>query len=128
LFDETCTHGTAFCRVSATASSTFGITSGEIAVKSQRGYYASAAIRPENVDAFGNYTITLNFYDEFDVLILTKTSTIEVRRNDRWAYIAAFATSSETIGASYAKVRITADVDTPEPGHTFHVDRVVFRE
>lgn len=128
LFDETCTHGTAFCRVSATAASTFGITSDKISIKSQTGYYSSAALRPENLDAFGNYTMTLSFYDETDTLILTKTATIEVRRNDRWAYIAAFATNTETLGASYAKVRITADVDTPEVGHTFHVDRVVFRE
>ena len=128
LFDETCTHGTAFCRVISTADTEFGITYDQIAVDSGDGYYASVAIRPENVDAYGVYNLTITFYDEFDVSVVTRTDTAQVRRSDRWAYFATYATSLETLGAVRATITVTAETDTPAAGHVFHIDRVVFRQ
>lgn len=128
LFDETCTHGTAFCKVQSTGSSNFGLSTPNIPINAGSGYYTSVAVRPENLDAFGVYTIELSIYDEVNQVLVSRTSTASVRRQDRWAYLATYVTAVETTGASYAKVRVTALPDTPEPGHVFHVDRVVFRE
>lgn len=128
LFDETTSHGTAFCRVTSTVSNTFGITSSNIDIEPGEGYYCSIAVKPENEDAFGVYTLSVKFYDDTDTIVLTKTKTLEIRRFDRWAYAAVYATNVETTVAAYAKVSVTATPDTPEPGHTFHLDRVVFRE
>lgn len=128
LFDDTSSHGTAYCRVTSTSNALFGIISDEIPVESRSGYYASIAIKPENIDAYGTYNLTITFYDESDVQIITRTSSASIQRSDRWAYLSTFATSTETSGAAYAKLRVTADIDNPEPGHTFHLDRVVFRQ
>lgn len=128
LFDETCTHGTAFCRVSASFDQEFGLEYENIPVSGGSGYYSSIAIKPENEDAYGVYTLTISFFGEFGVPITSKTESISVRRTDRWAYMAAFATGLETIGALTATLSVTALTDTPAAGQTFHIDRVVFRQ
>lgn len=128
LFDETCTHGTAFCRVSASTDAEFGITYDQIAVNGGSGYYASVAIRPENTDAFGIYNLKITFYDEFDIQVLTRTQTASIRRSDRWAYLSTYATGLETIGSVRATLEVTAETDTPAAGQTFHIDRAVFRQ
>lgn len=129
LFDEYCTHGTAFCKVTANAASAFGITTGQVPVLGLRGYYASVAVKPENEDAFGTYSLTVKFYDEFDIQIISRTSTALVTRQDRWAYLATTVSAADTAGASYAVVSVTCATTAPAAaGQTFHIDRVVFRE
>jgi hypothetical protein len=128
LFDETCSHGTAFCRVTATASNSFGIASANIPVSGGSGYYASIAVKPENQDAYGIYELTITFYDAFDLAVISRTAQAEIRRSDRWAYLSTYATSLETNGAVRAVLTVASTPDTPEPGHTFHIDRVVFRQ
>lgn len=128
LFEETCSHGTAFCRVVSTASTSFGIVSANIPVESGSGYYASIAIKPENQDAYGIYELTITFYDAFDLAVISRTAEAEIRRSDRWAYLSTYATSLETNGAVRAVLTVASTPDTPEPGHTFHIDRVVFRQ
>ena len=129
LFDEYCTHGTAFCKVTANAAANFGITTGQIPVLGLRGYYASVAVKPENEDAFGNYTLSVKFYDEFDIQIVNRTSTALVTKQDRWAYIATTISAADTAGASYAILSVTCATTAPAAaGQTFHIDRVVFRE
>jgi hypothetical protein len=129
LFDEYCTHGTAFCKVTANAASAFGITTGQVPVLGLRGYYASVAVKPENEDAFGTYSLTVKFYDEFDIQIISRTSTALVTRQDRWAYLATTISAADTAGASYAVVSVTCATTAPAAaGQTFHIDRVVFRE
>jgi len=129
LFEGNCTHGTAFCKVTATAASTFGITTAHIPTLGLRGYYASVAVKPETSAAFGTYTLTVKFYDEFDVLIITKTATALVNKTTRWAYIATSVSAAETLGASYAVLKVTcATTAAAAIGQTFHIDRVVFRE
>ena len=128
MFDEVTSHGVAFCRITSTGTTAFGITSDKITIEPGNGYYTSIAIKPENEDAFGVYTLTTKFYDSTNTLVLTKTKTLELRRFDRWAYASVYATGVETTAASYAKVSVAATPDTTEPGHTFHLDRVVFRE
>jgi hypothetical protein len=129
LFDEYCTHGTAFCKVTANAASVFGITTGKVSVLSLRGYYASVAVKPENEDAFGTYTLSIKFYDEFDIQIVNRTDTALVVRQDRWAYLATTISAADTAGASYAIVSVTCTTTAPAAaGQTFHIDRVVFRE
>jgi hypothetical protein len=129
LFDEYCTHGTAFCKVTANAASTFGIATGQVPVIGLRGYYASVAIKPENEDAFGTYTLSIKFYDDFDVQIINRTATALVTRQDRWAYIATTVSAADTAGASYAVLSVTCATTAPAAaGQTFHIDRVVFRE
>lgn len=128
LFDDTSSHGTAYCRISSTSNVQFGIISDKIPVESKSGYYASIAVKPENIDALGVYNLNITFYDDSNTQILTRTSSVTINRSDRWAYLSTFATSVETPGATYAKLRVTADIPNPEPGHTFHLDRVVFRQ
>jgi hypothetical protein len=129
LFDEYCTHGTAFCKVTANAASAFGITTGQVPVLGLRGYYASVAVKPENEDAFGTYTLSIKFYDDFDIQIINRTATALVTRQDRWAYIAATISAADTAGASYAVLSVTCASTSPAAtGQTFHIDRVVFRE
>jgi hypothetical protein len=129
LFDEYCTHGTAFCKVTANAASAFGITTGQVPVLGLRGYYASVAVKPENEDAFGTYTLSVKFYDEFDIQIINRTASALVVRQDRWAYIAATISAADTAGASYAVLSVTCATTAPAAtGQTFHIDRVVFRE
>jgi hypothetical protein len=129
LFDEYCTHGTAFCKVTANAANAFGITTGQVPVLGLRGYYASVAVKPENEDAFGTYTLSIKFYDEFDIQIINRTASALVVRQDRWAYIAATISAADTAGASYAVLSVTCATTAPAAtGQTFHIDRVVFRE
>lgn len=129
LFDEYCTHGTAFCKVTANASSLFGITTGKVPVLGLRGYYGSIAVKPENEDAYGTYTLSIKFYDEFDIQIVNRTSSALVTHQDRWAYIATTISAADTAGASYAVLSVTCATTAPAAaGQTFHIDRVVFRE
>ena len=128
VFDEYSTNGVAFGKVTSTAATAFGITSTKGAVDALAGYYTSVAIKPENADAFGNYTITARFYDSADILLISKTKTVRVDVLNRWAYIAVYAPKSQIFGAASADVKIECLPDSPAIGVVFDVDRVVFRQ
>lgn len=128
IFDEYTTHGVAFGKITSTASSAFGIESEKAIIDYLAGYYSSIAIKPENEDAYGVYTLTMRFYDSGDVLLLTKTDTMRIQRSDRWAYMATYATKAEVYGASKASVKIECTPDSLGAGRVFYLDRVVFRQ
>lgn len=128
IFDEYSTNGVAFGKVTSTAATAFGITSDKGAINSLAGYYTSVAVKPENADAFGNYTLTARFYDSAGILMMSKTKTVRVQVLNRWAYIAVFAPKAELLGATSADVKIECAPDSPAIGIVFDVDRVVFRQ
>lgn len=128
IFDEYSTNGVAFGKVTSTAATAFGITSDKGAINSLAGYYTSVAVKPENADAFGNYTLTARFYDSAGILMISKTKTVRVQVLNRWAYIAVFAPKAELLGATSADVKIECTPDSPAIGIVFDVDRVVFRQ
>lgn len=128
VFDEYPTNGVAFGKVQSTAATTFGIQSDIEIINTLAGYYASVALKPENEDGFGNYTLTARFYDSGNILLTSKTKTIQIQNLNRWAYIAVFAQKSEIYGASKADIKIDCSPSTPAVGIVFDVDRVVFRQ
>ena len=128
VFDEYPTNGVAFGKVTSTAATAFGIHSDIELINTLAGYYASIAIKPENADAFGTYTLTARFYDGSNILMTTKTKTVRVQTLNRWAYIALYAQKSEIYGASKADIKISCTPDSPAVGIVFDVDRVVFRQ
>lgn len=128
VFDEYITHGGSFCRVVATAASNYGIKTGHVAIYGGAGYYSSVALKPENEDSHGTYTLSIKFYDADNILITTKTESTVLERNDRWAYLSTHATGLETIGAVYAVVSVNCAPNDPAAGRTFQIDRAVFRE
>jgi hypothetical protein len=67
LFSDSLVHGTAYAEVTTTNTDpfgdlSFGITTDFIPVKSGHGYYASVAIKPENLLSEGVYTMHVDFY------------------------------------------------------------------
>jgi hypothetical protein len=128
LFDEFTTHGAAFGHITSTAATTFGIHSEKTKIDYLAGYYISAAIKPENEDAYGSYSIRARFYDEADVLIVQKTYTARVIHSDRWAYFSTYAPKSEISGAVTAQLYVEATPDALGAGRVFYLDRVVFRQ
>lgn len=128
LFDEYCTHGTAYCRVQSSSAAVFGIQTSEISINGGSGYYASIAVKPENVDSFGEYQLTVTYYDDFDLQVHQVSNSVSIDREDRWFYLAAIATAAETGGATYAKLKVQCTPYSLNAGQTFHLDRVVFRE
>jgi len=128
LFDEYSTNGVAFGKVTSTAATTFGIHSDIELINTLSGYYASVAIKPENADAFGNYTLRARFYDESNVVLQTKVKTVRIQALNRWAYISVYAPKAEIYGASKADIKIECTPDLPAPGIVFDVDRVIFRQ
>ena len=128
LFNDVTTQGGSYGIVEATAASNFGIHTNHISVFGGSGYYASVAIKPENSDAYGDYTLSVKFYDVDNIMILDKNITQAISHDSRWAYLGVNATGLQTIGAVYAVVTVTAAPTTPAIGATFYVDRAVFRE
>jgi hypothetical protein len=128
VFDEYPTNGVAFGKVQSTVSNTFGIHSEIALINTLSGYYGSVAIKPENEDGFGTYTLTTRFYDASNVLLTSKSKTIQINTLSRWAYIAVYAQKSEIYGASKADIKIECTPLTPATGIVFDIDRVVFRQ
>lgn len=128
LFDEYTTHGAAFGHITSTAASTFGVHTDKLPIDYLAGYYISAAIKPENDDAFGEYKIKARFYDEADVLIIEKSYTARIVHHDRWAYFATYAPRAEISGAKTAQLFVEATPDALGAGRVFYLDRVVFRQ
>lgn len=129
LFDEYTTHGSAFGKVtSSSAAASFAIYTDNVTIPTNAGYYASIAVKPENEDAYGNYTLEVKFYDEFNIAVATKTASARNIRFDRWGYLGVFAQKSEIYGATYAVLKVTCAPDSPAAGRVFYLDRVVFRQ
>lgn len=128
LFDEYTTHGAAFGHITSTAASAFGVHTDKLPIDFLAGYYISAAIKPENEDAYGEYEIRARFYDEADVLIVEKSYTARIVHYDRWAYFAVYAPKSEISGAATAQLFVEATPDSLGAGRVFYLDRVVFRQ
>ena len=64
LVGDTASQGRAYCSVTTDdGASTFGLLTGDINLSPNAGYYVSAAIRPQNSDTLGDYTLTARFYD-----------------------------------------------------------------
>ena len=128
LFDEFTTHGAAFGHITSTAASTFGVHTEKTPIDYLAGYYISAAIKPENDDAFGLYRIRARFYDEADVLVVQKSYEARIVHHDRWAYFSVYAPKSEISGAVTAQLYVESTPDALGAGRVFYLDRVVFRQ
>ncbi len=128
LFDEYTTHGAAFGHITSTAASAFGVHTDKLSIDFLAGYYISAAIKPENEDAYGEYEIRARFFDEADVLIIEKSYSARIIHDDRWAYFATYVPKSEISGAKTAQLYVEATPDALGAGRVFYLDRVVFRQ
>ena len=116
LFDDNQTHGSAYCKVSSTISGSFGIKTSLIDVSAGIGYYVTSAIRPENEDAYGLYTMRINWYDENNDFLYYKETSVDLQRHDRWAHLQIVAPGSKTIGVISASVSSgTATLTTSAP-------------
>ena len=132
LAGEFVVQGSAYCKVltsrtSGSGTFDFGITTANIPVFSNTGYYGSVAIRPENSNSTGDYTLTVNFYSANGDLISTKDSVATITSLDRWAYLAVIAPASSTDGAAYAVYSVSFNPATFNATQAFHIDRAVFR-
>ena len=156
LFEDTLTHGQAYCAVSSSTANTFGIKVSEVYLTPNGGYYASVAIRPE-ADAYGDYTLTVRFFDANDseIIVYTdnvtgqyttssldqlgapnvettdeaRTKTITIEDDSRWAYLANTFPVSSITGAAYANISVEfSSITGYSVGQTFHIDRCVFRQ
>jgi hypothetical protein len=155
LFNDVLTHGQASCLVTSTSADTFGIDVDYVDLNPNGGYYASVAIKP--VDAIGEYTLTVRFYDAnfAEVVVYTdnvtgryttssldqlgapntistdeaRTKTITITNTTRWAYLANTFPVSSITGASYANIYVDFTSDTGyTAGQSFYIDRAVFRQ
>ena len=116
LFDDNQTHGSAYCKVSATVSGSFGIKTNSIDVSAGIGYYVTSAIRPENEDAYGLYTMRINWYDENNDFLYYKETSVDLQRHDRWAHLQIVAAGSKTVSVISASVSSgTATITTSAP-------------
>ncbi len=132
LAEEFVVQGSAYCnvltsRTSGSGTFDFGITTANIPVFSNTGYYASVAIRPANSNSTGDYTLSVKFYSANGTLISTKTSTAEITNLTRWAYIAVVAPANDTDGAAYAVYSVDFNPAVFNAAQAFHIDRAVFR-
>jgi hypothetical protein len=121
IFDETLVQGAAYCKVKATSTGTFGTTTDFISVTPGKGYYGSVAVRPENEDAYGEYVMTLKWYDLAFNFLREKTDTITLNRGDRWAYLDIVAPGSKTVSLSSISVASNVVTLTTIGNHGFSV-------
>lgn len=156
LGDKT-TQGQAYCKVTTSSGSgAFGISTSNIDVSPDGGYYASVALRPSAGNAAGVYKLTVNFYDANGTIIPVYTDaitsqlttnplsatggantlstttarniSITITDTTRWAYLANTFPVSSVTGADYAILTVTCTPTTATAGQAFHIDRVVFRQ
>lgn len=125
IFDEILTQGAAFCKVAATADSSFGITTDFIDIEPVTGYYASVAVKPENEDAYGVYTLKLKWYAESTGFLREKTSSVTINRHDRWAYLDIVAPGNRTVAISALEVSSNLVTITTRGEHKFSVNEDV---
>jgi hypothetical protein len=110
IFDETLVQGAAYCKVKATGTGTFGTITDFISVMPGKGYYNSIAVRPENEDSYGEYVLTLKWYDLAFNFLREKTDVVTLNRNDRWAYLDIVAPGAKTV--SLSSISVTSNVVT----------------
>lgn len=126
LFGSTALHGGAWALVTKSSSGTYGIETDLVEIRPFAGHYIAAAIKPTDASSYANYTIRVDWLDDFgDPLIVDGTAhysetTVDVDYHDEWAYLMVTSPSKT---AAYGKVSITADA-----GNSFAVDHVLFRE
>jgi len=121
IFDETLVQGAAYCKVKATGTGTFGTTTDFIAITPGKGYYNSVAVRPENEDSYGQYVLTLKWYDLAFNFLREKTDTVTLNRGDRWAYLDIVAPGSKTVSLSSITVASNVVTITTIGNHGFSV-------
>ena len=120
-FDEILTHGAAYCKVTSSGTGDFSAVTDFVKVSAAKGYYAAIAVKPENEDAYGVYTLTLNWYSDGQGFLRSKTETLEINRNDRWAYLDIVAPASKTINILTAKVESGVATLTTGIPHGFDI-------
>ena len=121
MFDEFLTHGAAFCKVAATAASAFSIGTGFIPVTSLTGYYAAVAVKPENEDAYGNFSLAVKWYDSSYNLLRTKTKSLTINRHDRWAYLDVITPGSKRVSITSGSITSNVATVTTLGEHGFSV-------
>lgn len=121
IFDEVLTQGAAFCKVTSTANTAFGITTDLIDIEPVTGYYTSIAIKPENEDAYGTYTLKLKWYAESTGFLREKTTSMVINRHDRWAYMDIVAPGNRVVAISAVSVASNLVTITTRGEHKFSV-------
>lgn len=121
IFDELLTQGAAFCKVTSTAATSFGIITDLIDIDPVTGYYTSIAIKPENEDAYGTYTLKLKWYAESTGFLREKTTSMVINRHDRWAYMDIVAPGTRTVAVSAVAVASNLVTVTTRGTHKFSV-------
>jgi hypothetical protein len=122
IFDEVLTQGAAFCKVTSTADTAFGITTDLIDIEPVTGYYTSIAIKPENEDAYGTYTLKLKWYAESTGFLREKTTSLVINRHDRWAYLDIVAPGTRNVSISAVSAASNLVTVTTRGAHKFSVD------
>jgi hypothetical protein len=125
LFDEFLTQGAAFCKVASTAATSFGIITDLIDIEPITGYYTSIAVKPENEDAYGTYTLKIKWYAEGGGFLREKTSSMVINRHDRWAYLDIVAPGNKTVGISKVAIASSVVTVTTRSIHKFSVGEEV---
>ena len=125
LFDEFLTQGAAFCKVASTAATSFGIITDLIDIEPVTGYYTSIAVKPENEDAYGTYTLKIKWYAEGGGFLREKTSSMVINRHDRWAYLDIVAPGNKTVGISKVAIASSVVTVTTRSVHKFSVGEEV---
>lgn len=121
VYDEVLTHGSSHAHVTAAASGDFSILSEFVPISIATGYYVSAAVLPDNPDAYGTYSIKIKFYNSSYGFIKERSFSQYVGRTDRWTYLDVISPGSKTIGISSAiRTSNTITVETPA-NHGFQV-------
>lgn len=158
LLGDPVSHGQAYGIVTTAGSSgsrQFGVKTNKIYLQPTGGYYCSVAIRPQNSNSLGNYTLEVDWYDANNNAIVIYTdnitglittaaydqtgtantvnssgrqTTTSITQLNRWAYIANTFPVSSITGAAYAIINVTFNPSSYISGQAFAVDRVVFRQ
>jgi hypothetical protein len=126
VFDETLVQGAAYCKVKASSSGTFGAITDYIPVEPGKGYYLSAAVRPENEDAYGTYLLKLKWYDLALNFLREKDHTITLNRSDRWAYLDIVAPGSKTVNINTVAIASNVVTITTVGNHGFSVGEELY--
>jgi hypothetical protein len=126
IFDEILVQGAAYGRVKASSSGTFGITTDYITTPAGKGYYLSAAVRPENEDSYGVYTLTLDWYDTAKNYLRSKTNIVTISRGDRWAYLDVVAPGSKKVLIESANIASNVLTVTTVGNHGFSIGEELY--
>jgi len=129
-YNEFVSHGQAYCNVRHNVSGTnFGIATSNIYIQDDGSYYASVALRPNNSNTAGEFSLTVDFYNASSVLVYTDKVTKTFTSTNRWAYLANTYSIADIGGASFARLTVMAKPTVGYvAGQAFDIDRVVFRQ